>query len=169
MIADVLKKITYEGATNVHEIAEVTGRGESTVYRWINGESQPDFASICKLANHLPSVSARQQLLDYFTQSMPVAVHWIAEEDMESADQPTDPDEPACAPVRSCIDALNNVAKAMDRIAGRGGTRELSDEQKFESTHRLNLAVNALLRSRTQLNRMTGSAEGASSIEPSVN
>jgi len=169
MIADVLRKITYEGVTNVHQIAEVTGRGESTVYRWINGESQPDFASICKLANRLPSVPARQQLLDYFTQSMPVAVHWVAAEDMESGDAPAEPDEAACAPVRSCIEALNSVAKAMKLIASRRGAEQLSDEQKFESTNLLNLAVNALLRSRSQLNRMTGSAQGASSIEPSIN
>jgi len=170
MIADVLRKITYQSMTSVHEIATITGRGESTVYRWINGESQPDFMSICKLANQLPSNEARQRLLDYFTQSMPVAITW-AGDDLESAEDVKEPS--LCRPIHSCVEALDNIADAMRLITRHGGGESLNQEQRLEATNLINLSIAALMRSRQFINnpeKANGNHNSNSHTpEPSIN
>lgn len=73
MIAQTLQRLINERLTTARELAEISGVAPSTIYRWINGDSQPDFHSIRLMLRHLPSRCAQQKLLEAFT----TGTHWI--------------------------------------------------------------------------------------------
>jgi hypothetical protein len=67
MLAKTLQRVIAKKLTNAREIGELTGKAPSTVYRWISGDSEPDFNSIRLLLRHLPNPLAQQALLSMFT------------------------------------------------------------------------------------------------------
>ena len=67
MLAKTLKRIIDKQFTSAKEISELTGVSQSTVYRWIAGQSQPDFDSVRLLVRLLPDARAQKALLTSFT------------------------------------------------------------------------------------------------------
>ena len=67
MLAKTLKRIIDKQFTSAKEISELTGVSPSTVYRWIAGQSQPDFDSVRLLLRLLPDARAQKALLTAFT------------------------------------------------------------------------------------------------------
>ncbi len=67
MLKRTLNRMIEKKQTSAREIAEFAGVSTSTVYRWIAGESQPDFDSIRLLVRHLPNRKAQEALLHAFT------------------------------------------------------------------------------------------------------
>lgn len=67
MLAKTLKRIIEKEFTSAKEISELTGVSQSTVYRWIAGQSQPDFDSIRLLVRLLPDSRAQKAILTAFT------------------------------------------------------------------------------------------------------
>jgi len=72
MIAETLQRLIDEGITSAKEISELTGVASSTVYRWLNGKSQPDFNAICMLLRQLPHTKGQEALLTCFL----AGTHW---------------------------------------------------------------------------------------------
>lgn len=64
MLKTTLQMLIENEITSAREVAELAGVSTSTVYRWISGQSQPDFDSIRLLVRHLPHRKAQQALLD---------------------------------------------------------------------------------------------------------
>ncbi len=67
MLTKTLNMMIEKKQTTAREIAEMAGVSTSTVYRWIAGQSQPDFDSIRLLVRHLPNKEAQELLLNTFT------------------------------------------------------------------------------------------------------
>lgn len=67
MLDKALQRIIDEKYTTAREIGDLAGVSTSTVYRWISGESQPDFNSIRLLLRHLQHPKAQEALLGVFT------------------------------------------------------------------------------------------------------
>lgn len=67
MLTKTLNRMIEMKQTTAREIAEMAGVSASTVYRWIAGQSQPDFDSIRLLVRHLPNKQAQESLLKTFT------------------------------------------------------------------------------------------------------
>ena len=67
MLAKALQKLIDQQLTTAKEIGELAGVSTSTVYRWVNCESQPDFDSIRLLVRHLPKAEAQEIILSVFT------------------------------------------------------------------------------------------------------
>lgn len=67
MLSKTLKRIIDKQFTSAKEISELTGVSQSTVYRWIAGQSQPDFDSVRLLVRLLPDTRAQKALLTAFT------------------------------------------------------------------------------------------------------
>lgn len=67
MLTKTLNRMIEKKQTTAREIAEMAGVSASTVYRWIAGQSQPDFDSIRLLVRHLPNKEAQESLLNAFT------------------------------------------------------------------------------------------------------
>ena len=66
MLAKTLARMIDSHLTNAKEIGELTGVAPSTVYRWVRGESQPDFDAIRLLVRHLKKPEAVEALLSAF-------------------------------------------------------------------------------------------------------
>ena len=67
MLARTLQRLVREDLTNAREIGELAGVSTSTAYRWIAGESEPDFNSIRLLIRHLKKAPAQEALLAVVT------------------------------------------------------------------------------------------------------
>lgn len=67
MLAKTLKRIIDNNFSSAKEISELTGVSQSTVYRWIAGQSQPDFDSVRLLVRLLPDARAQKAILTAFT------------------------------------------------------------------------------------------------------
>jgi hypothetical protein len=66
--------------TTIKEIEHVTGRGSSTIYRWMNGESQPHFTDIRQLVRGLKDPEARRTMVGLLASDLPVVIKWIDDE-----------------------------------------------------------------------------------------
>jgi transcriptional regulator with XRE-family HTH domain len=66
MLSKMLQQIIDQKLTNAREVGELAGVSTSTVYRWISGESQPDFDSIRLLVRHLRDPRAQEAILAVF-------------------------------------------------------------------------------------------------------
>ena len=66
MLQKTLQRIIDQKLTSAREIGELSGVSTSTVYRWIAGQSQPDFDSIRMLVRHLPDKRAQEEILSSF-------------------------------------------------------------------------------------------------------
>jgi len=71
MLAPTLQQLIESKLTTAQELAELSGVAPSTVYRWIAGESEPDFDAVRMLLRHLPRVEAQRAILTAFTAGTP--------------------------------------------------------------------------------------------------
>lgn len=63
MLAPTLRRLIEDKRTHAKELAQVAGVAPSTVYRWIDGESEPDFTHLARLMSGLHDTLAREGLL----------------------------------------------------------------------------------------------------------
>jgi len=67
VLSKTLATLIDRKLTTAREIGELTGVAPSTVYRWIRGESQPDFDAVRLLVRHLKKEDAIEAILSSFT------------------------------------------------------------------------------------------------------
>jgi transcriptional regulator with XRE-family HTH domain len=67
MLSRTLQQLVDRKLTTAREMGELTGVSTSTVYRWIAGQSQPDFDAIRLLVRLLPNPAAQEALLRVVT------------------------------------------------------------------------------------------------------
>ena len=146
MIGQLLGELTEKRLTSVNEIARATGRGESTVYRWINGDSRPDYGSIRKLISGLGDAEAKRRLVEHFTSALAIAVI-VAEEDEDDSPMARPMDER----VRGCIESIDHVAHAVGILLGMADGDGLTSEATDEATAHLNDAARELIACRAYL------------------
>ena len=77
MFGTIIRMLLDDKHTTIKEIEELTGRASSTVYRWMNGESEPHATDIRLLVRHMKSEDARQTLLSILTSDLPVVISWV--------------------------------------------------------------------------------------------
>jgi len=114
MLRTTLESMIEQKFTTAREMAELAGVSTSTVYRWISGQSQPDFESIRLLFRHLPSQQAQQLLAATFASG----TDW----QIKAADPEVDLDfnrdgrvDPFDA-LDSSIDAVRTAAESLDEV-----------------------------------------------------
>jgi transcriptional regulator with XRE-family HTH domain len=137
MLAKTLKRIIDKQFTSAKEISELTGVSQSTVYRWIAGQSQPDFDSIRLLVRLLPDTRAQKALLTAFTAGTDWHVtHMNLELDV-NADGKVDADDAldaSCNALKTSSDTLLSI-----REASKG--KVLSSDETLELISLLNHTV----------------------------
>ena len=67
MLATTLQRMIDQKLTSAREMGDLAGVSTSTVYRWIAGQSQPDFDAVRLLVRHLPDPKAQEALLSVMT------------------------------------------------------------------------------------------------------
>ncbi len=133
MLTKTLNRMIQRKQTTAREIAEMAGVSTSTVYRWIAGQSQPDFDSIRLLVRHLPNKKAQESLLGVFT----MGTAWqFACPDLE-LDVNADGKIDAADALDASIGAVHSSAKNLKqlRMAFRDGMA--NSEQILELVHLL--------------------------------
>lgn len=78
MLGTIIRYLLDHKLTSIKEIEKVTGRGSSTIYRWMNGESQPQLMDMRLLIRNLANVEARRTILDLLTSDLPIVINWIS-------------------------------------------------------------------------------------------
>ncbi len=107
MLESTLQKLIDGKLTSAREIGDLTGVAASTVYRWIRGESQPDFDSIRLLVRHLPNVQAQGAILAAFT----VGTTWR----MYNHELDLDVNQDGIIDASDAVDASINAVRAASR------------------------------------------------------
>ncbi|MHC4217584.1 MAG: helix-turn-helix domain-containing protein [Planctomycetota bacterium] len=80
MFGTIVRELLDQKLTSLKELEEVTGRGTSTIYRWINDETEPHFTDVRLLVRHLDKPEARHTLVGLLTADLPVVIDWLTEE-----------------------------------------------------------------------------------------
>ena len=121
MLRETLESMLQQKLTTAKEMAELAGVSTSTVYRWVSGQSQPDFDSIRLLFRHLPNRDAQEALASAFAAGTDWQIRAMAPEmDLDfNHDGRVDPFDA----LDSSIDAVRTAAESLDevRIACRDG------------------------------------------------
>lgn len=71
MIAETLEMLIEKQWSSAREMGEICDKAPSTIYRWIKGQSEPDFGSIQLLLRHLKNRQAQHALLTAFLSDSP--------------------------------------------------------------------------------------------------
>ena len=129
MLAKTFKRIIDKQFTSAKEISELTGVSQSTVYRWIAGQSQPDFDSVRLLVRLLPDARAQKALLTAFTAGTDWHVtHMNLELDfnMDGRVDAEDALDASCNALKTSSDTLVSIREASNgKILSSDETLEL--------------------------------------------
>jgi predicted transcriptional regulator len=115
MLAKTLQKIIDEKWSTAREIGELAGVSTSTVYRWIAGESQPDFNAVRLLLRHIPHPRAQEAILGVFASGTSWQfLHADLELDINSDGRVDAEDamDASCKAVRAAAESLQTVRAA---------------------------------------------------------
>ena len=82
MLGTIIRYLLDHKLTSIKEIEKVTGRGSSTIYRWMNGESQPQLLDMRLLIRNLGNVEARRTILELLTSDLPIVINWISDDEL---------------------------------------------------------------------------------------
>ena len=141
MFAVIVKQLLERKLTTVREIEQVTGRGKSTVYRWINDESEPQLSEMRRLIRQLENPDARHLIVAMLTADLPIVVNWM--ETQETAGEP--------ANVARGHDAMEYALLALDYISdvlakGSEAIRrgELTEDSYTDLVERLDRSIQHL-------------------------
>ena len=80
MFGHIIRHLLDKKLTSIKEIEEVTGRGSSTVYRWINDESDPHHTDMRLMVRHIRNPDAGRTILGLLTADLPVVINWVHDE-----------------------------------------------------------------------------------------
>ncbi len=114
------QRLIDQKLTTARELGELAGVSTSTVYRWINGESQPDFDAIRLLLKHLKNHRAQQEILSVFTSGTAWQLLYVD----HSLDVNDDGRIDSQDALDACINAVESAASSLKAI--RTGTRTRS-------------------------------------------
>ncbi len=151
MFGHIIRHLLDNKQTSIKEIEEITGRGSSTIYRWINDESDPHHTDMRLLIRHMRNPDARRNILDLLTSDLPVVISWIADDSQTDGDGATDRDGHEVID-RSLI-ALDCLTHALS--AGNDALRrkELTKESYVKLLSLVNETIHHLTASKNMLNK----------------
>ena len=136
MLQKTLQRVIDQKLTSAREIGELAGVSTSTVYRWIAGQSQPDFDSIRLLVRHLPDKRAQEEILSSFLNG----TEWNASRmDLEldfNADGKVDSEDA----LEATIESVQAAAKSLGRIHG-AAHHPMTAEETLQTIALLNHVV----------------------------
>jgi len=125
MLTKTLQKLIDEQHTTAREIGELAGVSTSTVYRWIGGQSRPDFDSIRLLVRHLPKREAQEAILSVFA----AGTAWQFEHNDLELDVNHDGSVNADDALDASVQAVRTAAESLANIrASMNGKEPSSDE-----------------------------------------
>jgi transcriptional regulator with XRE-family HTH domain len=113
MFGTIIRQLLDDKLTSLRELEEVTGRGTSTIYRWINDETEPHFTDVRLLVRHLERSEARHTLVGLLTADLPIVVDWLAEESRKDWGEETDAQRAGHEVLERSLFALDCLSDAL--------------------------------------------------------
>lgn len=77
MYGQIIRRLLDEKLTTLKELEQVTGRGTSTIYRWMRGESEPHAGDLRQLVREVRDPRAKRLIVSMLIADLPLVVHWI--------------------------------------------------------------------------------------------
>ncbi len=112
MIGTMIRQLVDQGLTSLRELETVTDRGTSTIYRWMNGESEPHCSDLQKLVKRLSNAEARRTVLGFLTSDLPVHLCWFDADDVILyGEEPTEGGQDVLSKSLEALDDLSEVLK----------------------------------------------------------
>ncbi len=157
MLGHVIRHLLDNKLTTIKEIEEVTGRGSSTIYRWINDESDPHHNDMRLMIRHMRNPDARRTTLSLLTSDLPVVINWIAD---DAASEPDTGDHRGGHEVldRSLI-ALDCLTHALSEGNDALRRKELTKESYIKLVAMVDETIHHLTASKNMLNKYAPSPE----------
>lgn len=156
MLAKTLSMLIDERLTTAREIGELTGVAPSTVYRWVRGESQPDFDSIRLLVRHLKNPRAVEAILCAFT----AGSRWRFARDDGELDVNHDGQIDAADALDASIDAVHSAARSLEQVRASCRQGAISREAAVDLLATLNQVIRQCSTTQQILVHLTESRRG---------
>ena len=149
MFGDIIRNLLDQKLTTIKEMEEVTGRASSTIYRWMNGESEPHHTDMRLLVRHMSHSDARRKLVSMLTSDLPVVINWI---DDDHADKTAEAQGGHEVLDRSLL-ALDCLSHALSEGNEALGKQELSREAYMKLVTLVDETVAHLSAAKSMLRR----------------
>lgn len=133
MISAALTNIIEQKLTSVGEISELAGVSPSTVYRWINGQTQPPYDAVRLLVRHLPEPRAQRILLLYTIRGTP----WQLRGPHDTLDVNGDGDIDSNDALDSMIRIVRQASLSLAQIRDALREKPLTSEEMMEAVETL--------------------------------
>lgn len=150
----IIRALLDEQLSNVAEIERITGRGASTVYRWMRGETEPHAEDLRVLIRQCADARARRLVMDMLTADLPIEVRWL--DDVDEQRQRLERENR-----NDGNDVVDMILQAMDRVADlakalRDSIRtepKLTEQRHAELVRMMNESVRDLTSARLMLDK----------------
>ena len=143
--------------TTIKELEEVTGRGSSTIYRWINDESDPHHTDMRLMIRHMRNPDARRTTLSLLTSDLPVVINWIAEDTEPEGD--TGENRGGHEVLDRSLIALDCLTHALSEGNDALRRKELTQESYIKLVSMVDETIHHLTASKNMLNKYAPSPE----------
>lgn len=137
MLAQTLQAMIDQKWTNAREIGELTGVAPSTVYRWISGESEPDFQAIRLLMRHLKDDRAQQSLVSAFL----AGTNWQATGSGSNLDVNRDGKVTGADALEAAIQVVRGAGVALDEVHDAVQDGTITEEEAVATVAKLDQVV----------------------------
>lgn len=154
MFGHIIRHLLDNKQTTIREIEEVTGRGSSTVYRWINDESDPHHTDMRLLIRHMRNPDARRTILNLLTADLPVVINWISDDSAATATATAShPDRGGHEVIDRSLIALDCLTHALSEGNDALRRKELTKDSYIKLVTLVDETIHHLTASRTMLNK----------------
>ena len=151
MISEFINLLIEEKSTTIAELEEVTGRSMSTIYRWINQESNPDCQDIHNMLRYLKNPTATRKLLNLLTADLPVIIEWLEENQKRALQTTSEKRAASRETVAVTILALECVCELLRGQHDAFEDHEISDKEYAKLVGHTDDALAHLVESKQQL------------------
>lgn len=150
----IIRSLLDGKLTTIRELEEVTGRGSSTIYRWMNSESEPQHTDMRLLLRHMKSEEARRTLLSLLISDLPVVISWIDDlDDDGGASGAREGQREGHEVLDRSLLALDCLSDALSEGSEAIRKQELSRESYIKLVRLVDETIRHLTASRNLLNR----------------
>ncbi len=151
MFGHVIRHLLDNKLTTIKEMEEVTGRGSSTIYRWINDESDPHHTDMRLLIRHIRNPSAGRTILGLLTSDLPVVINWVHDE--TPPDESTGDERGGHEVLDRSLIALDCLTHALSEGNDALRRRELTKDSYVKLISLVDETIHHLTASKNMLNK----------------
>ena len=153
MFETIINHLLEQKLTTVKELEEITGRGTSTIYRWLNGESEPHFMDMHLLIRQLRNPTAQHTLVGLLSSDLPVVINWVTDEEPSTDKDESDGRDTGHEVLERSLLALDCLTHALSEGNDATRKKELTKEAYVKLITLVDQTIRHLTASKNMLQR----------------